>query len=78
MIAERFKPENQPLSGVEEVVSLFCPQTSSSVILDAAIHQIAATLDADVFVLDAIDLIAGEKGPFGCGTPAVSVSSLSV
>jgi hypothetical protein len=52
---------------VEPSVTLYCPIEGGTYVIDAAVQELARRLDADVLVLDALDLLAGEWGPFGKG-----------
>jgi len=52
---------------VEPSVTLYCPIEGGTYIIDAAVLELARRTDADVLVLDALDLLAGEWGPFGKG-----------
>ena len=52
---------------IEPSVTLYCPIEGGTYVIDAAVIELARRTDADVLVLDAIDLLAGEWGPFGKG-----------
>lgn len=52
---------------LEPTVTLYCPIEGGTYVIDAAVQELARRIDADVLVLDALDLLAGEWGPFGKG-----------
>lgn len=52
---------------VEPTVTLYSPIEGGTYVIDAAVQELARRVDADVLVLDALDLLAGEWGPFGKG-----------
>ena len=52
---------------IEPSVTLYCPIEGGTYVIDAAVLELARRTDADVLVLDALDLLAGEWGPFGKG-----------
>jgi hypothetical protein len=52
---------------VEPSVTLYCPIEGGTYVIDTAVVELARRTDADVLVLDALDLLAGEWGRFGKG-----------
>jgi hypothetical protein len=52
---------------VEPSVTLYCPIEGGTYVIDTAVVELARRTDADVLVLDALDLLAGEWGQFGKG-----------
>jgi hypothetical protein len=56
------------LSGVEPSICLFTPYEGCHDIIDSIIKSTANQLNADVIVLDALELALGEFGALGKGT----------
>jgi hypothetical protein len=52
---------------IEPTLALYCPIEGGDYVVDATVRNIAKKVDADVVVIDAIDLTAGEHGAFGKG-----------
>lgn len=52
---------------VEPTLALYCPIEGGDYILDETVKEMARCTDADVVVLDAVQLAAGECGHFGKG-----------
>lgn len=52
---------------VEPTLGLYCPIEGGDYIIDATVHELARRTGAEVLVLDAIHLAAGEWGQFGKG-----------
>ena len=52
---------------IEPTLALYCPIEGGDYVVDATVRNIAKRVDADVVVIDAIDLTAGEHGAFGKG-----------
>ena len=65
-ISSRFTSSPGP-KGAEDIVRLCCPSSSSSLILDEAMRQIAISMKSDVVVIDANDLADGDSGILGPG-----------
>lgn len=72
-------PQNQqrsliPSAGsskpVEPTLGLYCPIEGGEYILDLTVHELAYQTGAEVLILDAVQLAAGEWGPFGKGMSA--------
>jgi hypothetical protein len=53
---------------VEPTLALYCPMEGADYIIDAAVAEMARRTKAEVVVLDAVQLAAGEWGIFGKGT----------
>lgn len=49
----------------ERSITLYCPDKGGNVILDSMVKHVAAHHNADVLVLDALELAAGEFGALG-------------
>jgi len=69
-------PRNQarsvlPLSGstrpIEPTLGLYCPIEGGDNIIDSTVHELAFYTGAEVLILDAVQLAAGEWGKFGKG-----------
>ncbi|KIM29020.1 hypothetical protein M408DRAFT_126811 [Serendipita vermifera MAFF 305830] len=60
---------------IEPTVTLYCPIEGGTYVIDAAVMELARRTDADVLVLDALDLLAGEWGPFGKAASALQLPS---
>lgn len=52
---------------IEPSVTLYCPVEGGTYVIDATVQELARRTGADVLVLDALDILAGEWGPFGKG-----------
>lgn len=52
---------------IEPSVTLYCPIEGGTYVIDATVQELARRTDADVLILDALDILAGEWGPFGKG-----------
>jgi hypothetical protein len=52
---------------VEPAIALYCPIEGGDYVLDEAVRELARQTGADVLVLDAVQLAAGEWGTFGKG-----------
>lgn len=52
---------------VEPTLGLYCPIEGGDYIIDATVRELARRTGAEVLVLDAIHLAAGEWGQFGKG-----------
>ncbi|KIP09632.1 hypothetical protein PHLGIDRAFT_102653 [Phlebiopsis gigantea 11061_1 CR5-6] len=50
---------------VEPTLALYCPIEGGDYIIDATVRELGRQAGAEVVVLDAVDLAAGECGPFG-------------
>jgi len=53
---------------VEPTLGLYCPIEGGDYVIDATVRELAFRTGAEVVVLDAVHLAAGEWGPFGKGT----------
>jgi hypothetical protein len=69
-------PQNQrlslPVTGgtnrpIEPTLGLYCPIEGGDYVVDLTVHELAYQTGAEVLVLDAVQLAAGEWGPFGKG-----------
>lgn len=60
-----YSTNNGPL--VEPTLALYCPIEGGDYVVDATVRYIAKKADADVVMIDAVDLAAGEHGTFGKG-----------
>lgn len=57
-----------PLGGpTEPTIALYCPIEGGDYIIDATVRELALQTGAEVLVLDAVQLAAGEWGQFGAG-----------
>lgn len=57
-----------PLSApTEPTLALYCPIEGGDYVIDATVRELARRTDAEVLVLDAAQLAAGEWGHFGPG-----------
>ena len=63
---------------VEPTLALYCPIEGGDYILDETVREMARQTGADVVVLDAVQLAAGECGHFGKGTLSEYVCARSV
>ncbi|KAG8809356.1 hypothetical protein FRC17_003481 [Serendipita sp. 399] len=54
---------------------LYCPIEGGTYVIDAAVRELASRTGADVLVLDALDLLAGEWGPFGKAASCLQLPS---
>ena len=52
---------------IEPTFSLYCPIEGGDYVIDATVRELARRLGAEVLVLDAVQLAAGEWGHFGSG-----------
>ncbi|KAI0780811.1 AAA-domain-containing protein [Trametes elegans] len=66
-----YSPDGSPL--VEPTLALYCPIEGGDYILDATVRQMARQTGADVVVLDAVQLAAGECGHFGKAAAALQL-----
>ncbi|KAF8201688.1 hypothetical protein BJ912DRAFT_1019567 [Pholiota molesta] len=75
-------PQNQqrslvPSAGsskpVEPTLGLYCPIEGGEYILDLTVHELAYQTGAEVLILDAVQLAAGEWGPFGKAASALNL-----
>jgi hypothetical protein len=57
-------------SPVEPTLGLYCPIEGGEYVIDATVRELALRTGADVVVLDAVQLAAGEWGHFGKGSPS--------
>jgi hypothetical protein len=59
----------QSVSGppVEPSVTLYCPIEGGTYVIDATVQELARRIQADLLILDAVDILAGEWGDFGSG-----------
>lgn len=55
-------------SPVEPTLGLYCPIEGGEYVIDATVRELALRTGADVVVLDAVQLAAGEWGHFGKGS----------
>ncbi|KAI0748241.1 hypothetical protein C8Q80DRAFT_1170858 [Daedaleopsis nitida] len=58
---------------VEPTLALYCPIEGGDYILDETVKEMARCTDADVVVLDAVQLAAGECGHFGKAASALQL-----
>lgn len=58
----------------ERSMTLFCPDKCGNVVLDSMVKLIAAKNDAEILVLDALELAAGEFGALGESTFHVTIA----
>ena len=61
-------------SPVEPTLALYCPIEGGDYVLDETVRELARRTEADVVVLDAVQLAAGECGHFGKGASSVASS----
>lgn len=52
---------------VEPTLGLYCPIEGGDYVLDLTVHELAYQTNSEVLILDAVQLAAGEWGPFGKG-----------
>jgi len=50
---------------VEPSVTLYCPIEGGTYVIDATVQELARRINADLLILDAVDVLAGEWGDFG-------------
>lgn len=55
-------------SAVEPTLGLYCPLEGGDYVVDATVRNLAKRAKADVVVIDALELSAGEHGRYGKGT----------
>jgi hypothetical protein len=61
-------PDGPP---VEPTFALYCPIEGGEYIIDETVRELARRTNADVVVLDSVQLAAGEWGHFGKGEPHI-------
>ncbi|KAG8954668.1 hypothetical protein FRC04_011101 [Tulasnella sp. 424] len=61
-------------SVVEPTLALFCPIEGGNHVIDATVQELSRRVDADVIVLDAVQLAAGLNGAYGEATSAFQFS----
>jgi hypothetical protein len=52
---------------IEPTLGLYCPMEGGDYVVDLTVHELAYQTGSEVLVLDAVQLAAGEWGPFGKG-----------
>ena len=52
---------------VEPSVTLYCPIEGGTYVTDATVQELARRINADLLILDAVDMLAGEWGDLGSG-----------
>lgn len=52
---------------IEPTLGLYCPIEGGDYVLDLTVHELAYQTGAEVVILDAVQMAAGEWGPFGKG-----------
>jgi len=52
---------------IEPTLGLYCPIEGGDYVVDLTVHELAYQTESEVLVLDAVQLAAGEWGPFGKG-----------
>jgi hypothetical protein len=52
---------------VEPSVTLYCPIEGGTYVIDITVQELARRTYADLLILDAVDILAGEWGDFGPG-----------
>ena len=52
---------------VEPTLGIYCPLEGGHCVVDATVRELASRTGSEVLVLDAVQLAAGEWGPFGKG-----------
>jgi len=52
---------------IEPTLGLYCPIEGGDYVVDLTVHELAYQTGAEVLILDAVQLAAGEWGPFGKG-----------
>ncbi|KAG8912322.1 hypothetical protein FRC01_005160 [Tulasnella sp. 417] len=62
-------------SVVEPTLALFCPIEGGNHVIDATVQELSQRVDADVTVLDAVQLAAGLNGAYGEASPAAAALS---
>ncbi|KAF8343940.1 uncharacterized protein EI90DRAFT_3027608 [Cantharellus anzutake] len=60
---------------VEPTLSLYCPIEGGEYVIDATVREIASRARADVVVIDALDLAAGEHGKYGKSASIINFHS---
>ncbi|KAG8920603.1 hypothetical protein FRC00_009774, partial [Tulasnella sp. 408] len=72
------KPEDgewrPPQPPVEPTLALFCPIEGGNHVIDATVQELSRRIDADVTVLDAVQLAAGLNGAYGEASSAFQFS----
>lgn len=58
-------------SSIEPTLGLYCPIEGGEYVIDATVRELALRTGADVLVLDAVQLAAGEWGHFGKGSSSL-------
>ncbi|KIO28158.1 hypothetical protein M407DRAFT_231109 [Tulasnella calospora MUT 4182] len=61
-------------SVVEPTLALFCPIEGGNHVIDATVQELARRVDADITVLDAVQLAAGLNGAYGEASSAFQFS----
>lgn len=52
---------------IEPTLGLYCPMEGGDYVVDLTVHELAHQTGSEVLILDAVQLAAGEWGPFGKG-----------
>lgn len=52
---------------IEPSMSLYCPIEGGTYVIDATVQELARRINAEVLIIDALDILAGEWGSFGKG-----------
>ncbi|KAH7889284.1 hypothetical protein F5I97DRAFT_497878 [Phlebopus sp. FC_14] len=58
---------------VEPTIALYCPVEGGEYVLDETVRELARRTDAEVIVIDAVQLAAGEWGQFGKAASAIQL-----
>ncbi|KJA27516.1 hypothetical protein HYPSUDRAFT_941692 [Hypholoma sublateritium FD-334 SS-4] len=58
---------------VEPTLGLYCPIEGGDYVLDLTVHELAYQTNSEVLILDAVQLAAGEWGPFGKAASAFNL-----
>lgn len=53
---------------IEPSITLYCPIEGGTYVIDETVRELARRTNSEVLTLDALDLLAGEWGPYGKGT----------
>ncbi|KAG9055996.1 hypothetical protein FS842_000615 [Serendipita sp. 407] len=60
---------------IEPSLTLYCPIEGGTYVIDTAVRELSTRTGADVLVLDAVDFLAGEWGPFGKAASCLQLPS---
>ncbi|CAG7846441.1 Protein MSP1 AltName: Full=Tat-binding homolog 4 [Serendipita indica DSM 11827] len=60
---------------IEPSITLYCPIEGGTYVIDETVRELARRTNSEVLTLDALDLLAGEWGPYGKAAAALQLPS---